>query len=104
MPVPSALVNETKYSFYVNFNSYARVPAIIGFTNILLTNPSGGIGGGGSFAGSEQIMNIALETTVNETIDSVEFTLANIIVGDSIYGIASEKEYGFEALVPTSYP
>ena len=104
VPVPSALVNETKYSFYVNFNSYARVPAIIGFTNILLTNPSGGIGGGGSFAGSEQIMNIALETTVNETIDSVEFTLANIIVGDSIYGIASEKEYGFEALVPTSYP
>jgi uncharacterized protein YjbI with pentapeptide repeats len=104
VPVPSALVNETKYSFYVNFNSYARAPAIIGFTNILLTNPTGGGSGGGSFADSEQIMNIALETTVNETIDSVEFTLANIIVGDSISGIASEKEYGFEAVVPTSYP
>jgi hypothetical protein len=36
----------------------------------------------------------------------VEFTLASVIVGElsTTNGTVSEKEYGFEAAVPDSYP
>jgi hypothetical protein len=101
-PVSSSagtLVNGTKYSFYMNFNSYSREPATIGYTNILLENTNSS----GSFANNEIITNISLETD-NASIGSVDFTLASISVGESVSGVISEKEYGFEANVPVAYP
>jgi uncharacterized protein YjbI with pentapeptide repeats len=95
-----ALVNGTKYSLYVNFNSYSREPSMIGYTNAALVYTSGS----GTFANNEVITNIALETDFRDSLGSVEFTLASIIVGESVAGVASEKEYGFKAHVPTSYP
>jgi hypothetical protein len=97
--VPNAdnIVNGTTNSFYINFNSYIREPAIIGFTNVGLTNSLSG----GSFANNELILNIAIETDSSAGEGTIEFTLSSVIIGDSIIG---EKEYGFEADVPTSYP
>jgi hypothetical protein len=92
----SSVVNGTAYSFYVNFNTYTSEPAIIGYTNMGLTSSLGV----GSFSSFENILNIALETESGAAAGAVEFTLASMIVGyDNI-----EKEYGFEADVPTSYP
>ena len=91
-----ALANGTKYSFYVNFNSYTRAPAMIGFTNAVMANTVGS----GSFANNEVILNIALETDSGASAGTVDFTLASMIVGDS----SGEKEYGFEADVPAAYP
>jgi uncharacterized protein YjbI with pentapeptide repeats len=92
-----ALANGTAYSFYVNFNSYTREPAMIGYTNAALANTVGG----GVFDGSEAILNIALETDSGAAAGTVDFTLSSIIIGDSVAG---EKEYGFEADVPAVYP
>jgi uncharacterized protein YjbI with pentapeptide repeats len=92
-----ALANNTVYSFYVNFNSYTREPAMIGYTNAALANTVGG----GVFDGSEAILNIALETDSGAAAGTVDFTLSSVIIGDSVAG---EKEYGFEADVPAVYP
>ena len=91
-----ALANGGVYSFYVNFNSYTDQPAIIGYTNAALANTIGT----GSFANNEVIFNVALETDSSATAGTVDFTLSSIIVGDA----SGEKEYGFEAAVPTAYP
>ena len=96
----SSLTNGTKYTFYMNFNSYTREPAVIGYTNISLTNTTGV----GSFGNNEVISSIALETDSNATTNSIEFTLSGIIVGDIVSGVVQEKEYGFLADVPAAYP
>ena len=95
-----SLTNGTKYSFYMNFNSYSREPAMIGYTNKDLVISVGS----GAFASNEVITNIALETDSGATAGSVEFTLASIIVGEIASGVPSEKEYGFMAMVPSAYP
>ena len=91
-----SLVNGTVYSFYINFNSYAREPAIVGATNAALAYTVGS----GSFANNETITSIAVETDSNATTSHVEFTLSSVVVGE----LNGEKEYGFEAAVPESYP
>jgi len=91
-----ALANGGVYSFYVNFNSYTTEPAIVGYTNAALANTTGN----GSFASNEVILNIALETDSSASAGTVDFTLSSMIVGDA----SGEKEYGFEAAVPTAYP
>jgi len=91
-----ALANGTAYSFYVNFNSYTRAPATIGFTNAAMSNTDNT----GSFANNELIMNIALETDISAAAGTVDFTLSSVVIGDA----SGEKEYGFEADVPAAYP
>lgn len=95
-----ALTNGTKYTFYLNLNSYTTEPAVVGYTNAALTNTVGA----GNFLTSEFISSIAVETDSNAAAGSVEFTLAGIIVGDVVTGVAAEKEYGFLADVPAAYP
>ena len=95
-----ALTNGTKYTFYMNFNSYTREPAVVGYTNAVLVNTVGT----GSFANNEIISSIAVETDSNATAGSVEFTLGGMIVGDIVSGVSGEKEYGFTADVPSAYP
>jgi uncharacterized protein YjdB len=95
-----SLNNGTVYSFYMNFNSYAREPAIIGHTNIAYANSLGS----GSFGNNEFITSIAVETDSGAAAGAVEFTLESIIVGELASGVPSEKEYGFMALVPSAYP
>jgi len=96
----SSLTNGTKYTFYMNFNSYTREPAVIGYTNVAFSNTSGA----GNFLNNEVISSIGIETESNATTGSVEFTLAGIVVGDIVSGVAREKEYGFLADVPAAYP
>jgi uncharacterized protein YjbI with pentapeptide repeats len=91
-----SLVNGTVYSFYMNFNSYAREPAYISHTNAALAYTVGS----GSFANNETITSIAVETDSNAAAGNVEFTLSSVVVGE----LNGEKEYGFEAAVPGSYP
>jgi hypothetical protein len=91
-----ALVNGTTYSFYANFNSYTREPAMIGYTNAVMSYNSTT----GSFADNEYILNVALETEIGAASGTVDFTLASIVIGDA----NGEKEYGFEAAVPAAYP
>jgi len=95
-----ALTNGTKYTFYMNFNSYTREPAVVGYTNAVLVNTVGT----GSFASNEIVSTIAVETDSNATAGSVEFTLGGIIVGDIVSSVSGEKEYGFLADVPAAYP
>jgi uncharacterized protein YjbI with pentapeptide repeats len=97
-----SLTNGTLYSMYINFSSYLDEPAMIGYTNAALVNTIGS----GSFASNEIITSIAIETESNASAGNVEFTLASIIVGElsSSSGLMGEKEYGFEAEVPSSYP
>lgn len=96
----NSLVNGTIYSFYMNFNSYAREPAMIGYTNAALVISVGS----GAFADNEVITNIAIETDSGAAAGAVEFTLASVIVGEIASGVPSEKEYGFLAEVPSAYP
>jgi uncharacterized protein YjbI with pentapeptide repeats len=96
----ASLTNGTIYSFYMNFNSYSREPAMIGYTNKELIISVGS----GAFADNEVITNIALETDSGATAGSVEFTLASVMVGELASGVPSEKEYGFLAEVPSAYP
>ena len=91
-----SLINGTVYSFYMNFNSYNREPATVGATNAALAYTIGT----GSFADSELIASIAVETDSNATAGHVEFTLSSVVVGE----LSGEKEYGFEAAVPETYP
>jgi hypothetical protein len=86
----------------MNFNSYGREPAVIGHTNAALAYTVGS----GSFANTEGILNIALETDSNAAAGSVEFTLMSIVVGElsTTTGATTEKEYGFQAAVLDSYP
>jgi hypothetical protein len=95
-----SLVNGTIYSFYMNFNSYSREPAMIGHTNAAFTISLGT----GAFADNEVITNIALETDSGAAAGAVEFTLASVMVGEIAAGVPSEKEYGFLAEVPSAYP
>jgi hypothetical protein len=97
-----SLTNGTLYSMYINFGSYLDEPAMIGYTNAELVNTIGS----GSFASNEIITSIAIETESNASAGNVEFTLASIIVGElsPSSGLMGEKEYGFEAEVPSSYP
>jgi uncharacterized protein YjbI with pentapeptide repeats len=92
-----ALANGTMYSFYVNLNSYTRTPAMIGYTNAEMSSTTTS----GSFASSERILNIALETDSSAAAGTVDFTLSSVLIGDVVAG---EKEYGFEADVPVAYP
>ena len=94
---PNALVNGTVYSFYINFNSYTREPAIVGTTNAELTYS--GVSSG-SFGANEGISSITIETDNTAATSSIEFTLSSIIIGDT----SGEKEHGFSAIVPESYP
>jgi hypothetical protein len=96
----NSLVNGTKYSFYMNFNTYSREPAMIGYTNKDLVISLGT----GAFAGNEVITNIALETDSGASAGAVEFTLSSVMVGEIASGVPSEKEYGFLAEVPSAYP
>ena len=98
----ASLTNGGLYSFYMNFNSYTREPAVIGHTNAALAYTIGS----GTFANNEGIVNIALETDTNAVADSVEFTLMSIVIGElsTATGATSEKEYGFQAEVPSGYP
>ena len=96
----NSLVNGTIYSFYMNFNSYAREPAMIGYTNAALVNSVGS----GTFTDNEVITGIAVETDSGAATGAVEFTLASVIVGEIASGVPSEKEYGFLAEVPSAYP
>jgi hypothetical protein len=96
----ASLTNGTIYSFYMNFNSYAREPAMIGYTNKDLVISVGS----GAFADNEVITNIAVETDSGAAAGSVEFTLASVMVGEIASGVPSEKEYGFLAAVPSAYP
>jgi hypothetical protein len=91
-----SLINGTVYSFYMNFNSYNREPATVGATNAALAYTIGT----GSFADSELIASIAVETDSNATAGHVEFTLSSVVVGE----LSGEKEYGFESAVPETYP
>jgi hypothetical protein len=95
-----ALTNGTKYTFYINFNSYTQEPAVAGYTNAVLTSSFGA----GNFLNSEFISSIAVETDSNASAGSVEFTLGGMIVGDIVAGVSGEKEYGFLADVPAAYP
>ena len=85
---PNSLANGTVYSFYMNFNSYSREPATVGATNAALTYS--GVSNG-SFADSEIISSIAIESDNSAAASSVEFTLSRIVVGVA----GGEKEYGF---------
>jgi hypothetical protein len=85
---PNSLANGTVYSFFMNFNSYSREPAMIGATNAALTYS--GVSNG-SFADSEIISSIAIESDNTAAAGSVEFTLSRIVVGET----GGEKEYGF---------
>jgi hypothetical protein len=85
---PNSLTNGTVYSFFMNFNSYSREPATIGATNAALTYS--GVSNG-SFADSEIISSIAIESDNTAAAGSVEFTLSRIVVGET----GGEKEYGF---------
>jgi hypothetical protein len=96
----NSLVNGTIYSVYMNFNAYSREPAMIGYTNAALVNSVGS----GAFTDNEVITNIAIETDSSAAAGAVEFTLASVIVGEIASGVPSEKEYGFLAEVPSSYP
>jgi hypothetical protein len=89
---PNSLANGTVYSFYMNFNSYAREPATVGSTNAELTYSNVG---SGSFANGEVITSIAVETDGAAAASSVEFTLSSVVVGEA----SGEKEYGFSANV-----
>jgi uncharacterized protein YjbI with pentapeptide repeats len=92
-----SLINGGVYSFYMNFNSYGREPAVIGHTNAALAYTIGS----GAFADNEGILNIALETDSNAAAGSVELTLMSIVVGElsTATGATTEKEYGFQAAV-----
>jgi uncharacterized protein YjbI with pentapeptide repeats len=85
---PNSLANGTVYSFYVNFNSYAREPATVGATNAALTYSNVG---SGSFANGEVVTSIAVESDNTAAAGTVEFTLSSVVVGES----GGEKEYGF---------
>jgi len=85
---PNSLANGTVYSFFMNFNSYSREPATIGATNAALTYS--GVSNG-SFADSEIISSIAIESDNTAAAGSVEFTLSRIVVGET----GGQKEYGF---------
>jgi hypothetical protein len=97
-----SLANGNLYSLYMNFNSYLDEPAMIGYSNAALAYSVGS----GTFSNNEVITSIAIETESNATASNVEFTLSSMIVGEqSTSGeIKSEKEYGFEADVPATYP
>jgi hypothetical protein len=75
---------------------------MIGYSNAALAYSVGS----GTFSNNEVITSIAIETESNATASNVEFTLSSMIVGEqSTSGeIKSEKEYGFEADVPATYP
>ena len=98
----ASLTNGELYSFYMNFNSYAREPAVIGHTNAALAYTIGS----GAFANTEGILNIALETDSNAAAGNVEFTLMSIVIGElsTATGATTEREYGFQAAVLDSYP
>ena len=89
---PNSLANGTVYSFYVNFNSYAREPATVGATIAALTYSNVGTG---SFANGEVITSIAIESDNTAAAGTVEFTLSSVVVGEA----SSEKEYGLSAAV-----
>ena len=97
-----SLTNGTVYSFYMNFNTYSREPAMIGYTNAALIYTIGS----GTFANNEVITSIAVETDGNAAAGNVEFTLASVVVGElsTTSGVTTEKEHGFEASVPDAYP
>ncbi len=98
----ASITNGTSYSLYMNFNSYTREPTIVGYQSAALAYTIGS----GAFASSETITSIALESDTNASAGNVDFTLASMTVGElsTTNSVVSEKEYGFEAAVPDTYP
>ena len=86
---PTALTNGTRYSFFINLNSYNIAPISIGHTNSALTLTA--TGSVGTYSSSEILSSIAIETNAFTSPGNVEFTLSNIVIGDT----SGEKEYGF---------
>jgi uncharacterized protein YjbI with pentapeptide repeats len=83
------LTANTKYTFYINFNSYSRVPAIVNHTSEELSAIISDSLYQGYFEPEEIINGISLETDTSETYDTIEFTASSIIIGET----NGEKEY-----------
>jgi hypothetical protein len=86
---PTALTNGTRYSFFINLNSYNIAPISIGHTNSALTITA--TGSVGTYNSAEILSSIAIETNAFTSPGNVEFTISNIVIGDT----SGEKEYGF---------
>ena len=84
-----ALTANTKYTFYINFNSYSRVPAIVNHTSEELSEIISDSLYQGYFEPEEIINGISLETDTSESYDTIEFTASSIIIGET----NGEKEY-----------
>jgi len=83
------LTANTKYTFYINFNSYSRVPAIVNHTCEELSEIISDSLYQGYFEPEEIINGISLETDTSESYDTIEFTASSIIIGET----NGEKEY-----------
>jgi hypothetical protein len=84
--------NNSKNTFYANFNTYTRLPAVIEHTNQALTVSSSGALTQGSFDNNETITRIAFETDGAASYNAVEFTMSCIVVGET----TGEKEHWFQ--------
>ena len=84
--------NNGKYTFYVNFGAYDRLPAVIDHTNKELTVSSSGALTQGSFDNNETITRIAVETDSAASYNTIEFTMSCIVVGET----SGEKEHWFQ--------
>ncbi len=86
------ITNNGKYTFYVNFGAYDRLPAVIDHTNKELTVSSSGALTQGSFDNNETITRIAVETDSAASYNTIEFTMSCIVVGET----SCEKEHWFQ--------
>jgi hypothetical protein len=84
------LTSNTKYTFYINFNSYNRLPSTVNHTNRELSEIVSGSLHQGAFEPEEIITRISLETDTSESYNTIEFTASTIIIGET----NGEKEYG----------
>jgi uncharacterized protein YjdB len=87
--------NNGKYTFYVNFGAYDRLPAVIDHTNKALAVSGSGALTQGSFGNNETITRIALETDSAASYNAVEFTMSCIVVGET----SGEKEHWFQGVI-----
>lgn len=87
----NSLTNGTKYCFYVNLNSHNTAPLSIGHNNMLLTLNNIASSNVGSFASTEVLFAISIGSDSGASRGNVEFTLLNVIIGDT----SGEKEYGY---------
>ena len=89
------MTNNGKYTLYVNFGAYDRLPAVIDHTNKELTVSGSGALTQGSFGNNETITRIALETDNAASYDAVEFTMSCIVVGET----SGEKEHWVQGVI-----